>query len=339
MSAAERELQRYGKTLLQHLPQETTQLMIDLCCGTLHHHHLPQNDTDPDAHSTAAKRSGIHAHQSPENINGSNGSTPELPSPKQFMPHFATQEAEYIYFLQEVLDRRYSHQASSTDPESINQAKSIHNALLELYLSQADRRSSQKSGLHAQALELLQSDLVDLNQALLVCIGARFEAGMVVLYERLGGLEDLFRYRTRSSAPAEALDMLWKYSDAHPQLLVAALRWLTSDASLLSAHSADAERVLGEVQQRGLLKPVETVRILARNPHASVGLTKPYLKACFEGDADEIESNRGLVDSYQQEISRKGRDFDALMDGKQPQVLQTSRCSACGGALDNPSVQ
>lgn len=345
--------------LLQHLPSQTTQLLVDLCCGTLSNkaviqssHVLPNGKATK---STAASSSQPSRPQSTDNASISSGrqqqpqtvtntvvttSEPasKLPSPKQFMAQFATQETEYIRFLREVLARRYNS-AEDEDEESQAQARAMHNALLELYLSQAAANPSKAQELHSQALELLKSNLVDTNQAVLVCISAHFEPGIVLLYERLGKIEDLFRYRMRSSDHSTTIEMLWKFADRCPKLLAMALRWLTADASLLSQHTSDAERILQKIQEQNLMKPVEVVRLLSRHPHASVGLAKPYLKACFEMDAGEIKSNQGLVDSYKKEILEKKREFDNLVDTDKPQVFQVTRCSSCGGGLDNPSVQ
>lgn len=352
---AERELQRHGKMLLQHLPAETTQLLIDLCCGSLS---SPKQGQSSDPKSTpqqtpsrpngtsaprqdSAVASSLSSLQPSTSQNDASARVNDLPSPKQFMAHFATQEAEYTRFLKEVLDRRYRPTEPGLDETSQAQARAMHNALLELYLSQAAAQAgSAKAGqLHQQALELLRSDSVDRNQAILVCISARFEPGIVLLYERLGQIEDLFRWRTRASDPKTALAMLWTYAGRHPRLYNMALCWLTADASLLSQHTSDAERILSKIQELGLMKPVEVVKLLSRSPNASVGLAKPYLKACFDADAGEIQSNKALTESYQKEIKEKTSEFEALADEEKPQVFQVSRCSSCGGALDNPSIQ
>lgn len=363
---AERELQRFGKMLLQHLPSETTKLLIDLCCGSLDapqaptvespiaeqaHQSLstanPTSSADhrsSDATSQSSHRQpGLHQAESspPSKSNSRDTEQQSSPSPKQFMAHFATQEAEYIRFLREVLDRRFSNDQEQASQETDYQTekKALHNALLEVYLSQADTSPANASQLRADALELLRSGQIDINQAVLVCINSHFDAGIVLLYEQLGRIEDLFRYRMRSGAPSTVIGMLWTYGDQYPRLFSMALRWLTADSSLLSSHLTEAERIIDEIGKRGLMKPVEIVHLLSRNPHASIGLAKPYLKSTFQTDATEIQSNQALVDSYQEEISRKHRAFESLVDEKNPQIFQASRCSSCGGSLENPSIQ
>ena len=270
---------------------------------------------------------------------------PALPSPKLFFAHFISSEKEFIRFLEVVVERRWGSKSLSSDhalPEGAEDEQSIWNTLLELYLSQAAAVPASKGELEAKAMDLLRRPdptPYEATQALLVCTTARFEEGVILLYERLDMVEEILRYRIASGNSTRAVQTLWKYGPTNGSLYKIALRWLSSDASIYSKHTEDVERILTEIESRKLMKPVEVVKLLGRNNIATVGLLKNYLRAGLELNKGEIESDKALIQSYRKETAAKRKEIDALTDPKTPRVFQITRCSACGGSLDLPSVQ
>jgi hypothetical protein len=365
---------RYGKLLLKHLPDETTQLLIDLCCGTLDAQPVlngissPSADSQPQtgggylpylpySGSSTTQKASASAAPSLTNAGSPMGSPPlangsgrhglpdnqfndDLPSPRVFFAHFIEHQKHFVKFLETLLDNRYSSTKLSDD--ALQQKTAICNTLLEIYLELARTDSSSQSDLERKAMELLQASETrpyDPTQALLVCITASFEPGMLLLYEKLGMIEDIFRYHMARSDSARTLQVLWKFSDRYPNLFNIALRWLSSDPSRMSRHTADAERILDQIDERKLMKPVQVVKLLGRNSVTSIGLLKRYLGRNLATEREEIDSDKALIDSYRSEVATKRKEIDALLDSKNPQVFQITRCSACGGSLDLPAVQ
>lgn len=377
---------RYGKTLVDNLPKEATQLLIDLCCGTLDQ--TPPIDFDDAQQTRSPDTTGpsyfsylsygnkktsaptaqtnntssspavlspplSSAHQAqkrkstsipqPSSTLASDVPTrpPNLPAPKQFFAQFIGREEEFIHFLETVAHQRWDG-SNSKDEEP--QQMAVWNTLLELYLTLAAKSAekNRQAELEFKALSLLRrSDPIPYNphQALIVCTMARFEEGILVLYERLDMIEEILRRRIASVEPQQVFETLWKYGERAPDLYPIALRWISSDAALLSKHQPQFDRILREVEKHQILKPIQVLRILSRNNAASIGSLKGYFKSGLQADKSEIDSDRALVATYRKETAIKHKEVETLMDVNTPRVFQITRCSACGGNLDLPSVQ
>lgn len=151
---ADRNLQKYSKTLLTHLPHETTDLLIELCTGvlplaTVNNHTAilgsgPKSPTPSDNNTKAlsnlpfngpgAETASIFSDQSGPTLNGgSNNHTPTLsrlaqtrnaagrlsyqpPSPRKFMPTFVDRPDCLTTFLEAVFEKLWGMSSGQTSP-------------------------------------------------------------------------------------------------------------------------------------------------------------------------------------------------------------------------------
>lgn len=149
---ADKNLQKYSKTLLSHLPEETTQLLIELCTGklplaTINKPTTPTNPNSPAPSDntkalsnlpfggpSAADSSSIFSENSSTLHNNSNPQTPTLsrlaqtknaagrlsyspPSPRKFMPAFVDRPDYLTTFLESVFEKLWG---SSNNNNNIN---------------------------------------------------------------------------------------------------------------------------------------------------------------------------------------------------------------------------
>lgn len=162
---ADRNLQKYSKTLLTHLPHETTKLLIELCTGTLP---LASNNSAPNTPSgvksptpsdnntralsnlpfggPGAETASIFSDNSglTLNNNSSNNNTPTLsklaqtknaagklsyhpPSPRKFMPAFVDRPDCLATFLESVFEKLWGDSLSSSTSEATNASPSANN--------------------------------------------------------------------------------------------------------------------------------------------------------------------------------------------------------------------
>lgn len=162
---ADRNLQRYSKTLLTHLPHETTKLLIELCTGTLP---LASNNSAPNTPSgvksptpsdnntralsnlpfggPGAETASIFSDNSglTLNNNSSNNNTPTLnklaqtknaagklsyhpPSPRKFMPAFVDRPDCLATFLESVFEKLWGNSLSSSTSEATIVSPSTNN--------------------------------------------------------------------------------------------------------------------------------------------------------------------------------------------------------------------
>ena len=142
---------RYGKRLIAHAPERTTELLIDLCCGTLERAEEAataetgaasylsyltkaaptlaksgsQNAagaaaaptvTSPDVATATNRRSGIvtTAFDVPNSVVAAPATTPDLPSPRRFFALFIDRPDLLVTFLETVAARRWGQELSVT---------------------------------------------------------------------------------------------------------------------------------------------------------------------------------------------------------------------------------
>ncbi|KAF8498332.1 hypothetical protein JB92DRAFT_3084586 [Gautieria morchelliformis] len=289
------------------------------------------------------------------------------PSPQLYFAHFVDHPACFVRFLEAVALRRWGQsveESSGTAPSSHAEASgddrseqtAVWNTLLELYLSlSANQDSLGMSGLrdksiqpqHNMVIRLLQNDRLpyDPTQALIVCSTRAFTPGLVLLWEKMGMYEDVLRFwmdkdkeGSDPEASAQVLRHLNIYGPTHPHLYPLVLRFLTSNSGLLSRHTSDLALVLEHIDRERIMPPLGIVQVLSRNSVASVGLVKQWLMAKIQDSQNELQADRGLINSYRTETKAKLQEISELSDPHHPRAFQATRCSACGGQLDLPSV-
>lgn len=112
------------------------------------------------------------------------------------------------------------------------------------------------------------------------------------------------------------------------------------------------------------MPPIAVVQILSTGGTVAIGVVREYLKKQLGREKEEIDSvrsrllfsfvvlrlanvasrgglctqDRALITSYRTESQKKRRDIVELSDPNTPRIFQVTRCSACGGQLDLPSV-
>ncbi|KAN0061118.1 Vacuolar protein sorting-associated protein 11 [Thecaphora frezii] len=243
--------------------------------------------------------------------------------------------------------------------------KAIWNTLLELYLSSSkpvrDGESNafgldgaQRCQRREKALHLLEQHETlpyDVSHALMLCSVEEFTEGLVLLYERMGMYEDVLRFWMDASLDEDAdnrvqgevvsckvMAALRRYGDAKPHLYPIVMRYLVSSDEILSRHHEDLGEVLDYIEEHALLSPLEVVQALSRTGVASVGLVRSYLTRTIVREREEIEANEATMASLQSSTAAKLAEMHALTTAERPQVFQMTRCSACGGQLDLPTV-
>ncbi|CCM05130.1 uncharacterized protein FIBRA_07338 [Fibroporia radiculosa] len=296
------------------------------------------------------------------------------PSPRLFFAHFVDHRECLVRFLEAVALKRWGQSVDGgvtaeveRDPDADDMAEqydqiAVWNTLLELYLTPttsavngivSENDTKAITSANEKALKLLQSvDLpYDATHALVLCSTRAFTPGLVLLWERQGMHEDVLRFwmdrwrddassvSSSSQSPSdEVISALHKYGPDHPHLYQLVLRFLTSDAALLKRHEADLQGVLKEVEERGVMAPLEVVRILGRNGVVGVGVVREWLERRISQARQDVNLDRDLISSYRSETSTKLRQVEELSDAAHPRVFHVTQCASCQGQLDLPSV-
>ncbi|KAG1721987.1 uncharacterized protein EDB91DRAFT_1175471 [Suillus paluster] len=238
--AAESNLARYGRAMLDNLPEETTQLLIDLCTVSGPLAVSEVEDTTSQQSSTPAnapsylsylalsrvpapedkvEESKADEEGEPAEPQMTQPSAPpplkeKRPSPTLYFAHFVDHPSYFVRFLESVAARRWGQSLSplpsslpnpssdeDEDSEKRDQA-AVWNTLLELYLDGGSQEQQDN------ALKVLTSDSLpcDKTHALILCSSYIYTRGLVVLWEKLGMYEDILRFwmDKHNASPSEA---------------------------------------------------------------------------------------------------------------------------------------
>ncbi|KAJ7919036.1 hypothetical protein B0H13DRAFT_2230943 [Mycena leptocephala] len=320
--AAESNLARYGRAMLDSLPEETTQLLIDLCTSS-----GPLLEPDEEMPNTAASTKALFSAGStgPSYLSYSHCQTrrhcitarlcartyppqtpsvhtpPKLLSPRIYFAHFVDHMDQFIIFLETVAQQPFPDEHDRPDQVA------VWNTLLELYLTLPDpptasstsangaTKDTEGSGpLRRKALRVLKSKTLpyDPTHALILCSSRGYTRGLVLLWERMGMYEDLY---------------------------LVVLRYLTSTPALLARHEADVRGVLEHIDKEQIATPLGIIQVLARNDD--------WLMTRIQTARSEIQSDQEWTTSYRLETAAKLKQVADLADPEHP------ACSMLHGAL------
>jgi hypothetical protein len=163
-----------------------------------------------------------------------------------------------------------------------------------------------------------------------------FRAGTTLVREQQGLRFDIFRSYTAAKDTAGAIKALRKYGPEEPQLYPAALTYFTSSPAILEEAGDELDAVLEKIDMDGLMAPLQVIQTLSTNGVATMGLIKSYLSNSIERERQEISNNRRLIDTFRSDTESKRTEISTLTT--KPAAFQATRCSACGQALDLPTV-
>ncbi|GAC74133.1 vacuolar assembly/sorting protein PEP5/VPS11 [Moesziomyces antarcticus T-34] len=364
---------QYAKTLLGELPDETTELLIELCSGAFR--------PDPEAAHKAMRLQQRQAEQDKTN----RGTAPKsaaaaylsyLQHPSQFVRFLETvvlaRWGQYVdmdaadrsqgepldddapaYELpsspgggevdeveQALRELGLDGRADDYEDAEVADQKSIWNTLLELYLTAGEAGG----GGRERALRLLQQHArlpYDVSHALMLCAVEQFDAGLILLYERMGMYEDIVRLHMASSSAtssAQVVSALARYGGSQPELYGLVLRYLVSSPELLERHTPELLGVLRVVRERALMSTLEIVQLLSSSAHTQVGVVRAFIAESISATIGATEADARAIDDYKASTEETLAEIGELTDSGGARVFQMTRCTACAGQLDLPAV-
>lgn len=360
--SAYHNLSAYAAVLLQHCPEDTTQLFVDYYTGQFR----PKKDAvivtevpvEQERPSTFAS-STVSAVQSLASMlplpymnldSSGKASSPDkkvetrvvesqsdeppprydLPKPRGAFSAFLDHPDEFRRFLEACVSSEAVREADKGD---------VYTTLFEMYLHIANSKSgTDKVQWERKARELVEGKNVamDPSNVLLLSDLENFRDGTTLVKEQQGLRLDIFRSYTSANDTAGAIKALKKYGPEEPQLYPAALAYFTSNPKVLEEAGSEFETVLRKIEQDGLMAPLQVVQTLSTNNVATIGLVKQYLTDTISRERDGIQRNRRTISAYRNDTASKRTQLSSLQT--QPQTLKATRCAACGYALDQPSV-
>ncbi|WAQ88535.1 hypothetical protein PtA15_9A662 [Puccinia triticina] len=243
-------------------------------------------------------------------------------------------------------------------PSDEEDREAVWGTLLELYLQTSAEAGDGRARMRSRAMSLLKKGAegsklrYEPTQALIVCLTHDFVPGIVLLYDRLGMVEDILRFWIDRADSVESLEAqeaqsrifecLEKYGDAHPELYPIVLRYLaTSPPQLLSSPNGQLnglQKALDHIEKRKILSPIEVIEILSKpGSSASIGTVKTYLLNQVTNQKHQMNSDLDLINSYRKEVDKKRTELHELVE--KPKIFNlNNKCASCFTPLDLPVV-
>ncbi|PQE30933.1 vacuolar membrane protein [Rutstroemia sp. NJR-2017a WRK4] len=357
-------LMKYARVLLEHCPQDTTQIFIDYYTRSYRprkdvvisegpSHQQPgyaagavnavQNMRDllplPFMNSSAIASPTSPGFAKPGTSDGPTIETIEqLPPPPAYSPpqprtafsSFVDHPEEFIIFLEACLKEPGLQERDKID---------LYTTLFEMYLHKSNEKKGQnREEWEGKAKKLIEGEdiPIDISNVLLLSHLSDFKDGTTLVREQAGLRFDIFRSYTSAKDTRGAIKALRKYGPEEPQLYPAALAYFTSDPKVLEEAGDELDYVLEKIDADGLMAPLQVIQTLSTNAVATMGMVKSYLQRTIERERKEIASNRRLISSYRTDTQTKRQEILDLSE--KPQTFNATRCSFCGTQLDLPTV-
>lgn len=351
---------KFGTVLLEHCPDDATQLFIDYFTGVFR----PKKDAVIVQEAPATEEGGrfgtmattavqslasliplpYMSTNNTQTITGDGSKTVVnqvvetttegdfieygVPKPRIAFSAFVDHPDQFITFLE-----------ACVASDGVSDKSDLYTTLFEIYLHKASTSASEeKTEWERKARALIESKTVpiDTSNILLLSDLEKFRDGTVLVSERQGLRFDVFRSYTAARDTKGAIKALHKYGPEEPQLYPAALAYFTSSPEILEEAGSEVEEVLKKIDEDGLMAPLQVIQTLSTNAVATMGLVKKYLSSNVERERSEIASNRRLINSYRADTGQKLNEIHEL--NTKPTSFSATRCSACGGTLDLPTV-
>lgn len=237
---------------------------------------------------------------------------------------------EFANYLSEKHQKHESihHQASSTDDTNAIEV------MLEMYLNEwrKEKDDLMRSSLADKIKKLLaeESDKFDLDQALILCRNNRFDDGLIDLYARAKLFHLVLQYHIDQDDSLKIIKTCEQYGSEDPNLYMPALVHYskTGDERL--------SQILKAIEHHKLIPPMVVIKILLESKRSSLGHVKEYLVRFLGKLHDKHLDNENAIDHYKDDtevVRQRIEEFE-----NHQTVFKPSKCSACQGILDLPSV-
>ncbi|ODV77253.1 vacuolar protein sorting-associated protein 11 [Suhomyces tanzawaensis NRRL Y-17324] len=363
----------HSKSLLDFLPIETTELLIDVFTGN---YKLNKEIRDTFIQDVKVQREEeiLHTHEEGDDVssfplnsykafvtylsslkdddiksNGSNeqakiddeSSTQEPtylpPRPSLIYPSFMNHPNEFVIFLEACIETFDKYQGN------INDKKELLMTLLEMYLTIASKLEDGESNEWKDKAKQLvdnNSELLDNSSLLLVSHIYDFKEGEALSKEQSGFEESLFTTYQISEDVEKCFEMVRRYGDQKPELYKLMLKFMIFKQLVFDqVTQQDFRFILNKIEKLKIMNPLEILQILtggAENEFVTLGLVKDYLIDFIDNQSKEINNNHKLIEYYETESTKTSHKLTEL--NTKPFVIQNNKCSQCGQKLDYPVI-
>eukprot|EP00891_Asterochloris_glomerata_P006754 jgi/Astpho2/6754/e_gw1.00102.4.1_t len=329
-------LKKHGKVLLNHRPEATTAMLMQLC--------TPGDTSKPDGDWMAKVSDFAHlASDRPEALvllcEFILNSTRSPPG-EEFLYHILLE----LYLTGSLQDAPGS--PSGQDKHHGLQPPSCVQSMFWSHPCEAPtfilvRRPPACSN---EAMELLsrgwppgEEPKYDTNHALVLCRMHNFRPGLIFLYEHMRLFREVMQVHMAAADYEGLIEACMRLGDASrggdPQLWSEVLEYFGSQQSDVTQQ---VQEVLRHIEASNLMPPLVVLSTLAKNPQLKLSVVKGYIARQLKAESAHIEDDRAAIARYQQESAQMRADVEELKS--KAKVFQNSKDAVTGAPLDLPAV-
>ncbi|KAF4524978.1 hypothetical protein B566_EDAN011906 [Ephemera danica] len=302
---AEASMRKYGLIMLQHIPQETTDFLKQLCLDF---------------------RSSSKPLISQNELIG-NGPQIERASPEDFIHLFLNNSKMLVEFLEHMI---------KVEPHS---STLVYNILVEHYLrvwgTEGKDGDVEQKHIEQKVLHLLQNPdaKYDRAQIIILCQLHHFAPGILFLYEEAKLYHHILRYHSTHEDHEALLMCCRKFGTQDPSLWVQALWACAKDSSTPPRILME---VLQVIERERLLPPLLVIDVLASSSTATLGDVRNYLLGVLRAEEELTNQEQELNEKYRTKTDAIRQQIHALQTSSV--VFRGNLCNACNQPLELPSI-
>lgn len=324
---AESNLKTYGKTLVNNVPDETTELLKQLCTDyqpteTKKKEKLQDITPEPELSTTSALVSGtIIMNPVPRR---------EIlrSHPDDFIHIFVHQKPKLKEFLEHMVKMR-------NDCSNVT-----YNTLLELYLYDAAAAVASKdfkkgADEESKALDLLLNteSKYDVDHAMVLAQMHNFKRGILFLYEKTKSFQQILRYHMEHDDYDAIIQDCQKHGAKDSSLWTQALSYFAKKEEYCKSHIIE---VLNHIDKYNLLSPLLVIETLAHNSTATLGVVKDYIIRRLQQENEQIAKDERMIRKYREDTEKMKTQIEELKTCAK--IFQSSKCMICSRPLELPAV-
>lgn len=351
----------HSKTLLDNLPIETTELLINVFTGKYissdHQNIFNDGPNGPSGTNGSTEKDNydslfpLNSYKSfmaylsgKDDGDGddatitskiSNEPTYLPPRPSLIFPSFINNPNEFVIFLEACIETFDKYQGN------INDKMELLITLFEMYLSISKKNPEEGAATEwcNKAAQLVDqySDLLDKSKLLLISHIYGFKEGELISQKQSGYEESIFRSAQLNGDVDKCFEIVKNHGDQKPELYKLLLRFIVSKEEVFNKVGDKQFRfIINKLKDLKLASPLEIVQVLSSTEFTTIGLIRDYLIDIIDTSYQEINNNEKLVELYEKESIKNSHKITELKT--KPFIMQNNKCTACNLKLDFPVV-
>lgn len=319
---AEGNMKKYGKSLVNAVPDESTKLLKVLCTD-----YKPQRLHERTVSGSVTPVSAGVYQSFTTALDPASDMERKIYKARaeEFIHIFVHQKAKLIEFLEHMVQ---------VQPNSSNL---VYNTLLELYLNDAARQKNVEAQVEHErkALDLLKNveARYDIDHALVLAQIHHFKAGILYLYEKAKLYQQILHYHMEQNEYSHVIDTCKKYGTSDPSLWVQALSYF---ARRETDCKSQIKEVLDHIDRGNLMSPLLVLQNLAHNSTATLAVVKDYIIRRLQMEDELIANDERYIRQYREETEKMRNQIKELKTSAK--IFQGAKCSVCSRPLDLPAV-